>query len=172
MHTYYVQLLPAETLCTILKAALDNVVEDDMMITPEAEHRMLEGGLPFPHTMALILCHAPEGWPADVEVTAEEDGELSTPHIGLKSLRIWNPFDEYDQHHFNILTGCAPWPECLQFIDARSSGYYIPDAQEAFFQIDYPALEIFHIDQHRKTCLGRYEITLPVKVPPCMYVWA
>ncbi|KAG1748108.1 hypothetical protein EDB19DRAFT_2022926 [Suillus lakei] len=48
-----VQLLPAETLCSILKAALDNIVEDDMMLTPKTKYRTLEGGLPFPHTIAL-----------------------------------------------------------------------------------------------------------------------
>lgn len=60
---------PAETVSSILKAVLEDIVQDDMMITPEAEHEMLTGGLPFTHTMALvcrrwrdIVSSAPELW--------------------------------------------------------------------------------------------------------------
>lgn len=61
--------LPAETVFSILKAVLEDIVQDDMMITPEVEHQMLAGGLPFTHTMALvcrrwrdIVYSAPELW--------------------------------------------------------------------------------------------------------------
>ncbi|KAG1876327.1 hypothetical protein F4604DRAFT_1955059 [Suillus subluteus] len=64
-----VELLPAETVCSILKLALENIIEDDMMTTAEAEHRVIAGGLPFPHTMASVcrqwrdvVSSAPELW--------------------------------------------------------------------------------------------------------------
>ncbi|KAG2147717.1 uncharacterized protein EDB93DRAFT_399704 [Suillus bovinus] len=61
--------LPAETVCSILKAVLDDIVQDDMMVTPEPEHQLLAGGLTFPHTMASvckrwrdIVSSTPELW--------------------------------------------------------------------------------------------------------------
>ncbi|KAG1736072.1 uncharacterized protein EDB91DRAFT_534627 [Suillus paluster] len=50
----YLDSLHTEMVCSILKAALEVIVEEDMMITPQARHRVLAGGLPFPHTMALV----------------------------------------------------------------------------------------------------------------------
>jgi len=49
-----VELLPAETLCNILKLALEDIIEDDMMTTTEAKHRVIARGLQFPHTMASV----------------------------------------------------------------------------------------------------------------------
>lgn len=61
--------LPAETVSSILKAVLEGIVQDDMVTTPEAAHQLLAGGLPFPHTMALvckrwrdIVSSTPELW--------------------------------------------------------------------------------------------------------------
>ncbi|KAG2032151.1 hypothetical protein BDR03DRAFT_970798 [Suillus americanus] len=61
--------LPAEMVSSILKAVLEDIVQDDMMRTPEAEHQILAGGLPFPLTMALvcrlwrdIVSSTPELW--------------------------------------------------------------------------------------------------------------
>ncbi|KAG1745210.1 hypothetical protein EDB19DRAFT_1693054 [Suillus lakei] len=61
--------LPAETVCSILKFALVGIIEDDMMTTAEAKHRVIAGGLPFPHTMASVcrqwrdvVASAPELW--------------------------------------------------------------------------------------------------------------
>ncbi|KAG2031406.1 hypothetical protein BDR03DRAFT_972606 [Suillus americanus] len=51
------QSLPTETKCSILKTVLESMVEDDMMATPEDENQVLAGGLPFPHTMALVCRH-------------------------------------------------------------------------------------------------------------------
>ncbi|KAG1888751.1 hypothetical protein F4604DRAFT_965772 [Suillus subluteus] len=65
----FIHSLPTETVYIILKTLLDDIVEDDMMRTPDAKHRVLAGGLPFPHTMALVCRHwrdivssAPELW--------------------------------------------------------------------------------------------------------------
>ncbi|KAG1767992.1 hypothetical protein EDD22DRAFT_874189 [Suillus occidentalis] len=61
--------LPSETLCSILKFALQDIIDDDMMTTAEAKHRVIAGGLPFPHTMASVcrqwrdvVSSAPELW--------------------------------------------------------------------------------------------------------------
>lgn len=64
-----VKLLPSETLCSIFRFALEDIIEDDMKTTAEAEHRIIAGGLPFPHTMASVcrqwrdvISSAPELW--------------------------------------------------------------------------------------------------------------
>ncbi|KAG1800272.1 uncharacterized protein HD556DRAFT_1342037 [Suillus plorans] len=64
-----VKLLPSETLCSIFRFALEDIIEDDMKTTAEAEHRVIAGGLPFPHTMASVcrqwrdvISSAPELW--------------------------------------------------------------------------------------------------------------
>jgi len=36
---YSIKALPAETLCDILKAVLEVIVKQDMMVNPAAEHR-------------------------------------------------------------------------------------------------------------------------------------
>ncbi|KAG1736807.1 hypothetical protein EDB19DRAFT_1720475 [Suillus lakei] len=46
----FLHSLPTETICSILKAVLDDIVKNDM-------HRVLAGGLPFPYTMALVCRH-------------------------------------------------------------------------------------------------------------------
>ncbi|KAG2109851.1 uncharacterized protein F5147DRAFT_139759 [Suillus discolor] len=51
------QSLPTETMCSIFKIVLESIVEDDMTATPKNEHCMLAGGMPFPHTMALVCRH-------------------------------------------------------------------------------------------------------------------
>ncbi|KAG1776358.1 hypothetical protein EV702DRAFT_347017 [Suillus placidus] len=63
------EFLPAETVCSILKFALEDIIEDDMTTTAEAEHQFIAGGLPFPHTMASVcrqwrdvISSAPELW--------------------------------------------------------------------------------------------------------------
>ncbi|KAG2125972.1 hypothetical protein DEU56DRAFT_823546 [Suillus clintonianus] len=53
----FIHSLPTETVCNILKTLLYDIIEDDMIRTPEAKHRVLAGGLPFLHTMALVCRH-------------------------------------------------------------------------------------------------------------------
>lgn len=64
-----VESLPSETIYSILKFALQDIIDDDMMTTAEAKHRVIAGGLPFPHTMASVcrqwrdvVSSAPELW--------------------------------------------------------------------------------------------------------------
>ncbi|KAG1749080.1 uncharacterized protein EDB91DRAFT_1344745, partial [Suillus paluster] len=80
-QTYFVLLL-AETLSSILKTALEDIIKDDMMTDPKAEHCMMEGGLPFPHTMALVCRHwrdimssAPELWTRIFCVLPQENSQ-------------------------------------------------------------------------------------------------
>ncbi|KAG1876319.1 hypothetical protein F4604DRAFT_693258 [Suillus subluteus] len=79
------QSLPTETKCSILKTVLESMVEDDMMATPENEHQVLAGGLPFPHTMALVCRHwrnivssTPELWTRICCVLPLEDQRVTS----------------------------------------------------------------------------------------------
>ncbi|KAG2049969.1 hypothetical protein BDR06DRAFT_960672 [Suillus hirtellus] len=79
------QSLPTETMYSIFKIVLESIVEDDMMATPKNEHRMLAGGMPFPHTMALVCRHwrnivfsMPELWARMSWASPMNDQQLSS----------------------------------------------------------------------------------------------
>ncbi|KAG1820817.1 uncharacterized protein BJ212DRAFT_1297322 [Suillus subaureus] len=80
--------LPAEIVFSILKAVLEGIVQDDMVITPEAEHWILAGGLPFPHSMALVC----RRW---------RDIVSSTPELWTRIFWMISVPEEEDRHRIN-----------------------------------------------------------------------
>ncbi|KAG1876829.1 hypothetical protein C8R48DRAFT_329939 [Suillus tomentosus] len=79
------QSLPTETMYSIFKIVLESIVEDDMTATPKNEHRMLAGGMPFPHTVALVCRHwrnivfsMPELWARISWASSMNDQRLSS----------------------------------------------------------------------------------------------
>ncbi|KAG1868550.1 hypothetical protein F4604DRAFT_1682196 [Suillus subluteus] len=173
---------------SILKAGLEGIVQDDRMRTPEAEHQILAGGLPFPHTMALvcrlwrdIVSSTPELWTRIfwmISVPEEEgchliDSQLEksgnypihltiinswshqrgirvilhhiAPHLQrLKSLRMANFYEAYDQPHLDTLTGYASQLESLQLTDGKHIHHCTNFKSR--LKLDCPALRIFHAD--------------------------
>ncbi|KAG2341171.1 hypothetical protein BDR05DRAFT_459735 [Suillus weaverae] len=100
--------LPAETVSSILKAVLEDIVQDDMVITPAAEHQMLAGGLPFPHTMALVC----RRW---------RDIVSSTPELWTRIFWVICVPEEEDRHHINSqLEKLGSYPFHLTIINSWS----------------------------------------------------
>ncbi|KAG2067819.1 hypothetical protein BDR04DRAFT_1158580 [Suillus decipiens] len=172
--THPVEPLPAETVCSILKFALENIIKDDVITIAEAEHRVIAGGLPFPHTMASVckqrrdvISSAPELWTRIFCVMPNESthqaltsqlrkahhevpGILNciAPHIGrLKSLRIRNFYSLYIKQYCNALAGHAPQLEFLQVTGPKLLGCWtVRDRTPPLFKLDCPTLRTLHID--------------------------
>ncbi|KAG1790245.1 uncharacterized protein HD556DRAFT_1393742 [Suillus plorans] len=167
------QSLPTETMCSIFKIILESMVEDDMMATPKNEHRMLAGGMPFPHTMALVCRHwrnivfsMPELWtriswapsqlqkmgsyPVHLIIKDQFLGRIFPPpfislHLQrLKSLIITGVFNEYSD--LDALAGYAPQLDCLRLTDVGC--YRYATRLEPCSKLVCPALRTLHIDKN------------------------
>jgi hypothetical protein len=139
--------LPAETLCGIMKAVLESIVEQDMMTTPAAEHRGLVGGLPFPHTMALVCRHwrntvssAPELW-TRIFIVLPKKREHQTLSSQLKKAGNSSPIDvtilgadEYKNPHIDkVLPFIIPHIRRLRSLRMK-------DSSGSFLQAHFDAL--------------------------------
>ena len=119
MGPCFIHLLPTETLCSILKAALEDIVEQDMMGAPNEKDRVLVGDLPFPNTMALvcrrwrdIVSSAPELW-TRIFCILPEGRDAQTLDFQLKKAGNSIPIDLTILADFGCKEGLIPDDKAL-----------------------------------------------------------
>ncbi|OJA20213.1 hypothetical protein AZE42_02125 [Rhizopogon vesiculosus] len=157
-----IQALPAEILCDILKAMLEVIVKQDMMVNPAAENRpgVTVGDLPFPHTMALVCRHwrdtvwsARELWTRIFVVLPMETGR-QTLRSQLEKTGNSTPIDltivgvesEKALNLREVLVSIAPHIQRLRSLRVKDFNYSInQDHFDALRRGDAPLLECLRL---------------------------